>query len=89
MKFSLQKRYKKEDPLILSFNFHSSYYIDLESENSCSGPVSSVRSPDFEEDLRLSLTAGLAESLTSAVSGQVSSLLGNVTASQTHPRLVQ
>jgi len=50
------------------------------------GPVSSVQAPDFEEDLRLSLTAGLAESLTSAVSGQVSSLLGNVTASQTHQR---
>ena len=41
-------------------------YIIIESENSCSGPVSSVRAPDFEEDLRQSLTAGMAESLTSA-----------------------
>ena len=61
-------------------------YIIIESENSCSGPVSSVRAPDFEEDLRQSLTAGMAESLTSAVSGKVSSLLGNVTASQTNRR---
>ena len=50
-----------------------------------SGPVSSVRAPHFEEELRRSLTAGLAESVTSSV---VSSALGAVTADTTQHRSV-
>ena len=39
-------------------------------------PVTSVRAPDFEEELRRSLTVGLAESVTSSVTYMVSSQVG-------------
>lgn len=54
------------------------------------GAISSVRAPNFEEELRQSLTTGLAESVTSSVtslvSGQVSSILAAVTGPQAHRR---
>ena len=58
--------------------------------SSCVGAISSVRAPNFEEELRQSLTTGLAESVTSSVtslvSGQVSSILAAVTGPQAHRR---
>ena len=40
--------------------------------------VTSVRAPDFEEELRRSLTAGLAESVTSSVTNMVSTRVGAI-----------
>ena len=56
--------------------------LDLERElrRSLTEPqppvVTSVRAPDFEEELRRSLTAGLAESVTSSVTNMVSTRVG-------------
>ena len=40
--------------------------------------VTSVRAPNFEEELRRSLTAGLAESVTSSVTNMVSTRVGAI-----------
>ena len=52
--------------------------------------VTSVRAPNFEEELRRSLTAGLAESVTSSVTNMVSTrvgaMMGAVTSDSGHQR---